>query len=912
MRHRLERCALLCTVGSLITGCVALLGAEPVPTGRLPTDVRPLHYALELELVPSRDRYSGSVAIAIELDRPRSTIWLHARELEVERATLVLDSGERVDARFEMVHESGVAALRLSRDVGPGRASIELSWTAAFGAGLRGLYRISQGTDRYAFTQFEPLSARSAFPCFDEPAFKTPFDVRLRADSAHVALANTPEIERRELEEGLSLHVYATSPPLPTYLIAFAVGPLDVVDAPPVPPNEIRARPLALRGVAPRGRGPELAYALERTGALLAGLERYFGSPYPFAKLDIVAVPDFAAGAMENVGLVTFRDWLLLVDPETSPVYQQRAFASVMTHELAHMWFGNLVTMPWWDDIWLNEAFATWLAARIVAEVHPEHRSELGQLRAAQEAMGADSLVSARRIRQPIESNHDIRNAFDSITYRKGAAVLATFESWLGRERFRAVVRSTVESHRFASAGAEDFLEALAAEGGDELATAFRSFLAQPGLPYVELQPECREGRPVVRLAQSRYLPLGSPGAGSGGLQAATWGLPICLRLGGLETDERHCLLLDAGEATHELPGGCGGWLFPNADAAGYFRWSLPGPAMRALFDEAWPALTTRERIATADALGAAFASGSMETEVIFAAIGVLAGDAERSVATAPLDLLDFAWNHLARTPRERAAVEAHARRLYAARASELGFAQREDDDGETRLLRGELVDFAVQRGREPRLRAEALRRGLRYLGIDGDGGSDGELHPGAAAPELLGTIARVAVEAGGEPAFQAARRNLFASEDATVRGILLGALAHVTDPALADRALALSFDPRLRANEMLTVLRAQVSLPGRRAQAWTWMTSHYDELLERLTPARGARLLAATRGRCSESEAREVEAWFGPRAEALEGGPRRLASALENIQLCAARAAHHREPARRFFDAVGEPGGAR
>ncbi|MFW6197666.1 MAG: M1 family metallopeptidase, partial [Myxococcota bacterium] len=347
---------------------------EP-PLGQLPEDVRPLAYRLLMRIVPDRDRFEGEVEIPIVLAERRSVIWMHGRDLDVTSVDVVAHDGRELAATWDPVgapEADGVVAVRLPEPLSPGKATVRVRWSAAFDETLKGLYHVRAGGDAYAFTQFESTYARGAFPCFDEPVFKTPFDITLEVRAQDRALGNTPVVRSTDLPDGMKRLRLATSKPMPTYLVAWAVGPLDVVEAPPMEANEVRDRPLPLRGVAVRGKGPQLERALAETPAILASLERYLGRPYPYAKLDVVAVPDFASGAMENVGLVTFRDTLLLMD-ENPPEWQKRAFAYVMSHELAHMWFGNLVTMPWWDDLWLNEAFATWLGHRTVADVYPDY-----------------------------------------------------------------------------------------------------------------------------------------------------------------------------------------------------------------------------------------------------------------------------------------------------------------------------------------------------------------------------------------------------------------------------------------------------------------------------------------------------------------------------------------------------------
>ncbi|MEN8160503.1 MAG: M1 family metallopeptidase, partial [Myxococcota bacterium] len=323
------------------------------PTGRLPRDVVPLHYTLRLVIDPTADGFTGEVAIRVRIATPTRTVWLHARDLDVEKAVLARPGEAERPLAPAIAHESGVLRLTAPEPLPAGEAELRLAFAGAYGRKLEGIYRVHVDGDAYVMTQMEPLAARRSFPCFDEPAFKTPWDVTLVAPAGSVAVANTGEVGGHALGDGRVARRFATTEPLPSYLIAFAVGPWDVVTAEPVPPTPQRARPLPLRGLATRGRGAELAHALAETPRLLTALEAWFGLPHPFDKLDLLAAPDFSFGAMENVGLITYRESLLLLG-EHAPTAVRMAFHVVHLHELAHQWFGNSVTMPWWDDLWLN------------------------------------------------------------------------------------------------------------------------------------------------------------------------------------------------------------------------------------------------------------------------------------------------------------------------------------------------------------------------------------------------------------------------------------------------------------------------------------------------------------------------------------------------------------------------------
>ncbi len=382
---------------------------------RLPGDVVPLSYSLELTVDPKAERFSGRAQILVEVKAPTPVVLLHAKQLQISAVRGIVGQTS-IAGSYQQLNEDGVSALQFQQPLPAGQVVLEIVYDAAYDRQLRGLYRVDSAGESYAFTQFEPISARSAFPSFDEPNWKTPFELWLTIPSDNSAVSNTMPLGEEAATEGTKRVHFAQTKPLPTYLVAFAVGPLDIVTGTPIPPMPVRPEPVPLRGVAAKGKGPRLAAALAEVGPQLIALERYFSIAYPYGKLDIVAVPDFAAGAMENAGLVTFRDYLLLLDPKTASEGQRRANAAVMAHELAHQWFGDLVTMYYWDDIWLNEAFATWMGNRVTHELHPQHKAEFDLLSGIEDAMGADARVTARMIRQPISSTHDIVNAFDAIT----------------------------------------------------------------------------------------------------------------------------------------------------------------------------------------------------------------------------------------------------------------------------------------------------------------------------------------------------------------------------------------------------------------------------------------------------------------------------------------------------------------
>jgi alanyl aminopeptidase len=876
------------------------------PASRLPEGVQPVAYALELEIAPESPGFSGRARIELQLAHAAPSILLHAKALELTRATVIQPAGgQTIPATPRSLGASGLTSLDLQAPIGPGTASLEIDFKGVYDSHLRGLYKVQANGESYAFTQFEAIDARQAFPCFDEPRFKTPFDITLRVPPGVTAISNTEIARQSRLPSGQVEVVFNRTEKLPTYLVAFAVGPFDVVDAPALASSDARPKPVRLRGIAAHGRGPEMAFALEQTPALVASLERYFGVAYPYEKLDLIAVPDFASGAMENAGAITFRDTLLLLNYK-APEWQRRMSVSVNAHELAHQWFGDLVTMPWWDDIWLNEGFATWLAGRVVEEVHPEYRAELTRVALLERAFDTDAKVSARRVRQPIESDHDIRNAFDAITYTKGGALLAMFERYLGAEAFRTGLRQYLEQHRFGNATSRELLTALEEGSGKPVAKAFSSFLDQPGVPIVSAELRCATGAPPsVHLAQRRYVPLGSKLRDSSNADAAggAWQVPVCLRHSvpdpaAKSSSERgeQCVLLDAPEAVVTLNASeCPRWLLPNARAAGYYRWSLGDAEFAALLDTGFSGLDAGERLSLLSNTEAAARAGEKSFEQLMLVARKVIREPERELVQAALGLLVRVREALigdAELPAYRRLVQ----ELAAPRQRQLGLFPAAREDGEAKLLRPALVAALAFEARDANLRRELERFGRAQLGLAED------KRLSRLPSELLETALAVAVQEGGAPIIERMIAAVARSNDGIERGRLLGALGYNENPELTPSVLEATLSPTLRTNERLGPIFSQARHRETRDAAFLWVQEHFDALIGRLGGELGAQLTAVAGAFCKQEDADRARQFFLPRVDALTGGPRLLNLNLESSELCAAFATAHSEGARKYF----------
>ena len=863
---------------------------EQVPLGRLPSDVGPTHEALALEVDPDADRFGGTADLALHLAGPRTQIWLHGRGLAVSVATVTPASGAAIAARWDEVDPSGVVRVALAQPVS-GDVVLHVAFTAAYDTQLVGVYRTATSAGPAVFSKFEAIYARRAFPCFDEPAFKVPFDVTLTVPASQAVVGNMPLAEATAVGPGKKRVRFQTTPPLSSYLIAFAVGPFES-RATTLAAGPARPQALPIGAVALRGRGEATGYALAETPALVAEQERYMGLAFPYPKLDLVAVPDFQSGAMENAGAITFRDAALLVDDRVTTQRQKIEVTSVIAHETAHQWFGDLVTMPWWNDIWLNEGFATFFASRTLRAVRPAFEAELEAETSASEVMGDDSLASARRIRQPIETTHDITNAFDGITYQKGAAVLAMLEHHLGDEPFRRGIHAFLAAHAGGNATTDDLVAALAQASGKDIAPLAASFLEQPGVPAIAATLRCDAGHGSVVVAQSRWRPVGSTAASDG-----SWTVPVCVRAGIGRRVEQACTLLTAATGAIELPA-CADWVMPNADAAGYYRTTLAGDDLARLRDRGMAQLSIVERLRFAHDLGAAFHSAALPAGDVLGAYEPLARDPHGAVAAAPLGLFGFIDTNLVEGAG-RSALRAHIARLYAPAVAALGWKAAASDAPARRLFRARLLGFLALDIDDPATQREAARLGRRLLGLD----RDRVRHPDAVDPDLSEIALEAAARTGGAAVFDALVAELGRSEDAQIRERVLRAIAGVREPPLIARALDLSLAPTLRKNEHLQPLRLLGAI-ATRDLAWAWLKTHFDELAALLPDRYGGRL-PLMYSACDAARAEEIRAFFTPRVAKLTGGPRNLAHALELAQQCAAQVDAQRDSVRRYVAAL-------
>jgi alanyl aminopeptidase len=852
-----------------------------VPQGPLPRTVVPSLVSLELKLDPKQANFTGTTRIEANVAEATDMFWMHGRGLKISKAEAIVGD-KRIPLTATEADVSGVLKMQAASTIPAGKAVIEIAYEAPFGE-LQGAYRVKPDGNDYVVTQMEPIGARNTFPSFDEPSFKQPWDITLIVPQDDVAVANSAETKTEKLADGWKKVTFARTEALPSYLVAFAVGPWDVPAGPDIAPNGSRTTPIKLRGVAAKGQGGRMKYSLEHTPEIVRALESWFGIPYPFDKLDNVAAPDFWAGAMENAGLIVYRDSLMFPD-ETSSVSQIQSYWGVSAHELAHQWFGDLVTMKWWDDLWLNEAFATWMGNKIHGQLRPEAHTDRGILEGAIGAMGADSLSSTRRIHEPIHDFTQIQSAFDGITYQKGGAVLAMFERYVGEEAFQTGIRNYLKDHARGNATSADLIASVAKQSNDPVAVdaAFKSFIDQPGVPFVKVAVEC-SGKPTLVVTQQRYLPLGSSASAN-----MTWGIPLSVRYSDNGTVREEKGIVTGASSRFELKNAtsCPTWVMPNAHGAGYYRFALE-PKYQQSLSNAFAQLDEREQRVYADSITSAYGAGHVTPKELLAALPQFTTAQVRQTVTAGMGSIGWMDEQLLTSEADRAEFRKKAAEIYRPRLDQLGLTPKQGEPDDDRLLRASLVNFFADTLKDPQVRAEMGKQGRAVLGL----GGDGKLHADAVPKDLRAVALEVAVQEGGAEAFDAAEKHFRASQDPTLRSQLLGAMGSTQDQKLLDRARALVFEKGLlRRNEIFPIVGGQTSDAATRPALRQWVDTHFTELEARLAPAGAALVQLYAAGMCSDTEAKDVESRFTDRMKSIEGGPLELKQTVEAVRLCSAQ----------------------
>ena len=840
----------------------AAAAIAPIPLGKLTDAVRPTAYRIDLTIDPSREDFSGHVEIDTVLKAPSTFVDLHGRGLKMGKAVATA-GGQSFTGHWHEIEASGVARLVFDRALPAGPVTFAFDYQAPFGSSPAGLFRVKVGDDWYSWSQFESIDARAAFPGFDEPGFKVPFTVTLRTRPGQMAVSNAPELSVTT-ENGLAVHRFAPTLPLPTYLMAMMVGPFVAVEG-TVPATPQRAAPLPVRVITTKQNAGKIAFALEGTKGIVTHLERYFNQPFPYPKLDQITSP-IMPGAMENAGADLYADRILVLDDQAS-TGQKRTFGMVVSHELAHQWFGDLVTPAWWDDIWLNESFANWMGFRIGDEWRPELNIKAGALAEGFTAMRTDALVAGRAIHQPIPTNAQINEAFDSITYGKGGHVVAMIAGYMGDDKFRAGVRSYMTAHRHGNATSTDFFAAMASASGDpRIIPAMQSFTDQQGVPLVTFAPGPKGS---FRVTQSRYAMLGAKAP------AQHWGVPLCVRRA---TGAKQCQLLTATSGAVRLRGG--GPIIPNVGGTGYYRFELPAREWDQLIASAGR-LPGGEAQALADSLYASFRAGRASPAQLIAGAQQLALNPDSYASRSGMTSFRILHDAGMFSGEGEAGYRRLIERIYRPKLKAMGFDPRTAayaaEDPEKSQQREQVIEQLAIDARDSELRAQLSSAGRAYLGGDTK----------ALDPTWFGLAFSVLLDEGGLEAAKTLADRALASQDPLLRPAALGAVASSGNPKIAAWVLDSFTDARLRRSERLGLIRTVIGEKGTRDMGFDWLRVHFDELA-----AGGggifftAGLPRTVGGFCSAERADEIAALLRPRL-AGKTGALELERTVERVRSC-------------------------
>ncbi len=525
-----------------LLACAAALSALPAPPSfLLPDGVTPKKHTIELTIDPALDTFSGWSRIEVELTKPTAVLWVNAKDLTPQESS-VQWQGRTIPASATAAGGEFIG-LELPSPIGPGLATISIRYRGKLEqTAVAGPYRNKVGDDWYAFTTFTPIDARRAFPCFDEPRFKTPWEISIRIKRTDKAFSNAAQVSETDEPNGMKLVKFAPTKPLAAEVVAFCVGPFDVYEGAPA------GHGTPIRVITAKGQREQAKLAAQATVDVLPRLEAYTGIPYPYGKLDHVAVPEFKFGAVENPGLITYKASALLQSPVDNETEKSRRIRSLQAHEVGHQWFGDMVTQATWDDVWLSEGFATWFSAKVMDQEQPPSRKLLASVGARERIMATDAGPKTRPVRLEMHSRKDTDGVYSQFVYQKGAAILVMLDGWLGEDRVRAGLREYLQAHQFGNATTADLESVLS-----DSKPVIDSFLNQTGIPSVRLK--CNDAHLVIDQTNAAH----------------NWTIPVCWRGEGLAST---CTIL----SDHaEIPlKACPAWIYANAGGSGYYRteWS--------------------------------------------------------------------------------------------------------------------------------------------------------------------------------------------------------------------------------------------------------------------------------------------------------------------------------------------------
>ena len=799
---------------------------------RLPRSVIPRRYSLTVEPDLDAATFSGTQEVRVSVLEQTTEIVLNALELELFAASLTAADGSQVEiAKIRMDPEAERAHLELQSPAAPGEWTLSVGFRGQFNRQLTGFYlstyRDPSGEERrIGTTHFEATDARRAFPCWDEPDLKAIWSVTLVVADGLTALSNGPEVSREALVDGRVRVAFADTMPMSSYLVAYVAGPLEVTE-----PSDASGTPVRIAHIPGKGAMAQFAQGVGVKALNFFG--DYYGIPYPDSKVDHVALPDFAQGAMENLGCITYRETYLLIDPATATQQELLDVTETVAHELAHMWFGDLVTMRWWNGIWLNEAFATFMSMLAVDQMYPEW--EIWTLFARQRvnALEVDSLGSTRPIEYPVHSPDDANGMFDTLTYTKGGAVLRMLEQYLGRDRFRDGIRRYLRTHAHANTETHDLWDALEEETGEPVRRIMDAWIFQGGYPQVTVT----QSDGVAHLTQARYR---ADGASS----EISWPLPLAVRQG----SEVRWILLEAEGADVPLVGDAP--LVINADGASFARvWYADQDLRESLAAAALTELSPIERQGLVDDAWAAVVGGQASAVHFLDLVQGFKDETELTVWQAITTGLGWCDRFLEGSARDRFRDE--VRGLVRPAVDRLGWEPHPGESDLTRTLRGTLVQTLAITGDDPETQAQA-----RELEREERAGEHVDAALAAAAVEIVAAI-------GGPEDYAAYRSMADSAPTPQAKQRYQSALARFRTDALMDQTLEACLSQEIRSQDGPFLLARSITNREQGARVWRYIAQHWDQANERFASSNMIYLASGVRFITDPDVAREIQAFF-------------------------------------------------
>ncbi len=810
---------------------------------RLPRTVIPSHYDLTLEPDLDAATFTGTVEIDVEVVEPVTEIVLNAIELDVAAATLATGDVTATPG-ISLDEEAERLTLTFDDTVPTGPARLSLRFTGILNDKLHGFYRSTYTTEdgetrTIATTQFEATDARRAFPCWDEPDLKATFTIRLVVDEHLLAVSNAAETARRDLGDGRVAVTFAETMKISTYLVAFIVGELEATD-----PVEVDGTPLRI--IVPPGNLHLTGFALEMGAHALRYFASYYDIAYPGDKLDMVAIPDFSFGAMENLGCITYREALLLLDETTATTDEKIRIADVIAHEIAHMWFGDLVTMKWWNGIWLNEAFATFAEVKCVDAYEPAWNRWLSFSASRAASQQTDALAATRPIEIEVASPAEANAMFDVLTYEKGSSVLRMLEQYLGEDAFRAGVTRYLKTHAYANTETTDLWAALEAESGEPVGEIMNTWILQGGYPRITVT---RDGDGVV-LAQEQFRLLGG-GDGS-------WKVPVLYRT---PAGDGKVLVGDDPVRIPDVSS-----IFVNAGGEGFYRVSYDA--------ELWPgvldglgALAPIERFAVVSDAVANLLRGDLTGADYLSLASALVDEDDKdvwSVALSGIGELDRIV-----VPDDRPALQDYVTGLVSPRVGQLGWDVTDGESDRTRAMRGLLLKALGNLGED----AETIERARTVYGAGGD--VDAEIADAALA---------IVAAHGDGATFDELIEKSNTAPNPQLKVKYLRAATQVPDEGAAERYFHMVLDGEVRSQDSFWVLALLLGHRETGNRIWELMTEHWDAMLDVVPPRHGERILGFVYHRSEPEVAASIREWFT--THTIEGGERYTDQQLELLDV--------------------------